>query len=43
MDKTKVGWNQGRDVGMAGVGREVGGKATQLSLNNNYTHTDTHI
>ena len=24
MDKTKVGWNQGREVGMAGVGRSGG-------------------
>ena len=28
MDKTKVGWNQGREMGMVGVwGAEVGGKA----------------
>ena len=25
MDKTKEGWNQGRNVGMAGVGREKWG------------------
>ena len=26
MDKTKGGWNQGREVGMAGVGGRDGGK-----------------
>ena len=26
MDKTKAGWNQGREMGMAGVGRVVEGK-----------------
>ena len=26
MDKTKVGWKQGREVGMAGVGGEWWGK-----------------
>ena len=26
MDKTKGGWNQGREVGMAGVGGSGGGK-----------------
>ena len=35
MDKTKRGWNQGRDVGMARVGEVVGGKRRQLYLNNN--------
>ena len=25
MDKTKEGWNQGREVGMAGVGEVAGG------------------
>ena len=31
IDKTKWGWNQGEEVGMAGVG----GKCRQLYLNNN--------
>ena len=36
MDKTKWGgWDQGREVGVAGVGRVVGGKWRQLYLNNN--------
>ena len=35
MDKTKWGWNQGREVGMAGIGEEVGRKDRQLYLNNN--------
>ena len=35
MDKTKEGWNQRRDVGMAGVGAVVEGKCRQLYLNNN--------
>ena len=35
MDKTKEGWNQGREVGIAGVGGEVGGKGRKLYLNNN--------
>ena len=33
MDITKGGWNQGREVGMAGVGGAVGGKCRQLYLN----------
>ena len=33
MDKTKGGWNQGREVGMAGVGGAEGGKGRQLYLN----------
>ena len=35
MDKTKEGCNQGREVGMAGVGGVVEGKCRQLYLNNN--------
>ena len=35
MDKTKVGSDQGGDVGKAGVGRVVGGKWKQLYLTNN--------
>ena len=35
MDKTKEGWNQGREVGIAGVGGDVGGKGRKLYLNNN--------
>ena len=36
MDKSKVRWNQGREVGMAGVGGDwQGGKCRQLYLNNN--------
>ena len=36
MDKTKWGWKQGREVGIAGVGwGVVGGKCRQLYLNNN--------
>ena len=35
MDKTKVGWIQGKDVGMAGGGSVVGDKCRQLYLNNN--------
>ena len=40
MDKTKVGWNQGKEVVMAGVGEggsggKVGGKGRQLYFNNN--------
>ena len=34
MDKTKRGWNQGRGVGMAGMGGMVGGKGRKLYLNN---------
>ena len=34
MDKTKWGWNQGRQVGMAGVGAERLGKGRKLHLNN---------
>ena len=34
-DKTKEGYNQGWEVGMAGVGRSGGGKWRQLYLNNN--------
>ena len=35
MDKTKGAWIQGREVGIAGVGRGVvGGKGRQLYLNN---------
>ena len=33
MDKTKGRWNQGREVGMAGVRVEIGGKGRQLYLN----------
>ena len=33
IDKTKGGWNQGREV--AGVGGVVGSKCTQLYLNTN--------
>ena len=35
MDKIKGGWNQGREVGMAGVGGVVGGKCRQQYLNTN--------
>ena len=36
MDKTKGGWDQGWEVGMAGVGGGVeGGNWRQLYLNNN--------
>ena len=35
MDKTKAGWNQGREVGMAEEEGVVGGKDRQLYLNNN--------
>ena len=36
MDKTKWGWNQGKEVGLAGVWRGVvGSKCRQLYLNNN--------
>ena len=35
MDKTNEEWNQGREVGMAGVGREVQGKRRQPYFNNN--------
>ena len=36
MDTTKVGgWEQGREVGLAGVGEVMGGKCRQLYLNNN--------
>ena len=34
MDKTKWEWNQGRQVGMAGVGAERLGKGRKLHLNN---------
>ena len=38
MDKTKAGWDQGREVGMAGVERRmVKSKCRLLSLNNNKT------
>ena len=32
LDKTKVGWNQGREVGMAGVGGRGGGKGQTTVL-----------
>ena len=35
MDKTKGAWDQGREVGMAGVWGSGGGKCRQLYLNNN--------
>ena len=36
MDKTEAWWDQGREVGMAGVGwGVVWGKCRQLYLNNN--------
>ena len=35
MDKAKGKWNQGREVGMAGMGGMGGGKCRQLYLNNN--------
>ena len=35
MDKTTVGWDQGWEVGMAGVGGVVGGKWREPDLNNN--------
>ena len=35
MDKIKGGGDQGREVGMAGVGGIVGRKCRQLYLNNN--------
>ena len=35
MDKTKEGWDQGWEVGMAGVRGSGGGKWRQLYLNNN--------
>ena len=35
-DKTKGGWNQGREVGMAGVGGQWAAKWRQLYLNNNF-------
>ena len=34
MDRAKGGWDQGWEVGMAGVGGVVGGKWRQLYLNN---------
>ena len=34
-DKTKVAGDQGREVGMAGMGRSGGGKCRHLYLNNN--------
>ena len=36
MDKTKREWDQGREVAMAGVWGEWGGKCRQLYLNNNF-------
>ena len=35
MDKTKGGWNHGREVEMAGVGENGGGECRQLYLNYN--------
>ena len=35
MHKIKERWNQGREVGMAGVGGIMRGKGRQLYLNNN--------
>ena len=35
MDKTKGEWDQGKELGMAGVGAVVGGKCKQLYLNSN--------
>ena len=35
MEKTKGEWDQGREVGMAGVVGSGGGKCRQLYLNNN--------
>ena len=35
MDKTKWGWDQGREVGISGIGGSGGGKCRQLYLNNN--------
>ena len=35
MDKTKGGWNQGRDRGWLGLRAEMGGKGRKLYLNNN--------
>ena len=35
MDKTKSGQDRGWEVGMAGVGRVVGGEWRQLYLNDN--------
>ena len=32
MDKTKGGWNQGREVGLAGMG-ERGGEKMQTTIN----------
>ena len=37
MDKTKREWDQGREVAMAGVWGEWGGKCRQLYLNSNKT------
>ena len=34
MDKTKEGWTQRREVGLAVVGLVVGSKCRQMSLNN---------
>ena len=35
VDKTKVGWDQVREVGIAGVRGSVGGKMQTTVLNNN--------
>ena len=35
MDKTQGGWDQGWELGMAGVGESGGGKWRQLQLKNN--------
>ena len=35
MDKSKVGWNQGRKVEMPGVVGRGGGEGRKLYLNNN--------
>ena len=32
MNKTKGGWNQGREAGLAGVGRWSGGGSTQTTV-----------
>ena len=35
VDKTKGGWKQRREMGMAGVGRVVGDECRRLLLNKN--------